>query len=98
MKRLGGVVCDWKTAWEVKGDSAKPGSMTDAVWEGLTRYWTDPNSVKKSAQCSAARNTTGPDGLPIAMPHTAGQTPFGGVALTWYVVLNQIKIFCLLIF
>ncbi|CAA7059441.1 unnamed protein product [Microthlaspi erraticum] len=53
-------------------------SVGQTVWDALVRFWLQPTSIDKSGKCSAARLTVGPDGKPISIPHTAGQTPFAG--------------------
>lgn len=80
MRRLANTVSDWKEIWQLKGNDAKPIFITQAVWEGLIRFWSTPQSVRVSAKCSTSRLTVGEDGL-LPTPHTAGQTPFAGVRL-----------------
>ncbi|CAN6900994.1 unnamed protein product, partial [Brassica oleracea] len=79
--RLLDTVSNWKGDWIVKGyECGKPAELTTDVWDGLIRYWRDPESIRIAQSCSASRNTVDEHGHG-PMLHSTGQKPHAGVRL-----------------
>ena len=79
--RLLDTVSNWKGDWIVKGyERGKPAELTTDVWDGLIRYWWDPESIRIAQSCSASRNTVAEHGHG-SMLHSTGKKPHAGVRL-----------------
>ena len=79
--RLLDTVSNWKGDWIVKGyERGKPAELTTDVWDGLIRYWRDPESIRIAQACSASRNTVDEHGH-WPMLHSTGLKPHAGVRL-----------------
>ena len=75
------TVSNWKGDWIVKGyERGKPAELTTDVWDGLIRYWRDPESIRIAQSCSASRNTVDDHGHG-PMLHSTGQKSHAGVCL-----------------
>ena len=61
-------------------EHGKPPELTKEVWDGLTRYWRDPDSIRVAESCSASRQTVDGHGHGL-MLHSTGQKPHAGVRL-----------------
>ncbi|KAL0696848.1 hypothetical protein Bca4012_064028 [Brassica carinata] len=73
--RLLDTVSNWKGEWIVQGyERGKPAELTTEVWDGLIRYWRDPDAIKVAQACSASRNTVDEHGHG-PMLHSTGQKP-----------------------
>uniref|UniRef100_A0A0D3BX41 Uncharacterized protein n=1 Tax=Brassica oleracea var. oleracea TaxID=109376 RepID=A0A0D3BX41_BRAOL len=53
-------------------ERGKPAELTTDAWDGLIRYWRDPDAMRIAQSCSASRNTTqltqqSTDGLPVTL-------------------------------
>ncbi|XP_056844159.1 uncharacterized protein LOC130496249 [Raphanus sativus] len=80
---LSDTVCNWKGAWIVKGYTrGKPAELTTDVWDGLIRYWKDPNSIRIANICAATRNTVDEHGNG-PMQHSTGQKPMPVSVCKW---------------
>uniref|UniRef100_A0A0D3CJE0 Uncharacterized protein n=1 Tax=Brassica oleracea var. oleracea TaxID=109376 RepID=A0A0D3CJE0_BRAOL len=67
------TVSNWKGDWIVKGyGCGKPPELTTDVWDGLIRYWRDPDSIRVAESCSAYRQTIDEHGHG-PMLHSTGQ-------------------------
>jgi len=87
-KRLLDTVSNWKGDWIVKGyERGKPTSITTDVWDGLIRYWRDPDAMRVAQSCSASRNSVDEHGH-RAMQHSTGQKPHARVRLEMVRNLN----------
>ena len=74
-KRLLDTVSNWKGDWIVKGfERGKPPKITTDVWDGLIRYWRDPDAIW------VAEETVDEHGL-MPMLHSTGQKSNVGVRL-----------------
>ena len=50
--RLLDTVSNWKSDWIVKEyERGKPPELTTEVWDGLIRYWRDPDSIRVAESC-----------------------------------------------
>ena len=79
--RLLDTVSNWKGDWIVKGyERGKPAELTTDVWDGLIRYWRDPDAIRVAESCSASRQTVDEHGHG-PMLHSTGQKPHAGVRL-----------------
>uniref|UniRef100_A0A0D2ZYG1 Uncharacterized protein n=1 Tax=Brassica oleracea var. oleracea TaxID=109376 RepID=A0A0D2ZYG1_BRAOL len=79
--RLLDTVSNWKGDLIVKGyERDKPAELTTDVWDGLIRYWRDPDAIRIAQSCSASRNTVD-DHCHGPMLHSTGQKPHAGVRL-----------------
>ncbi|KAL0746684.1 hypothetical protein Bca101_028686 [Brassica carinata] len=79
--RLLDTISNWKGDWIVKGyERGKPAELTTDVWDGLIRYWWDPESIRIAQSCSASRNTVDEHGHG-PMLHSTGQKTHAGVRL-----------------
>ena len=79
--RLLDTVSNWKGGWIVKGyERGKPTELATDVWDGLIRYWRDPESIRIAQSCSTSRNTVDEHGHG-PMLHSTGQKPHDGVRL-----------------
>uniref|UniRef100_A0A0D3CQK4 Uncharacterized protein n=1 Tax=Brassica oleracea var. oleracea TaxID=109376 RepID=A0A0D3CQK4_BRAOL len=58
----------------------KPPELTTDVWNGLIRYWRDPDAIRVAESCSASRQTVDEHGHG-PMLHSTGQKPQAGVLL-----------------
>ena len=77
--RLLDTVSNWKSDWIVKGyECDKSAELTTDVWDGLIRYWRDPDAIRIVQCCSASRNTVDEHGNG-PMFHSTGQKPHAGV-------------------
>jgi len=80
-KRLLDTVSNWKGDWIMKGyERGKPAELTTNVWDGLIRYWRDPESIIIAQSCSASRNTVDEHGHG-PMLHSTGQKSHAGIRL-----------------
>ena len=79
--RLLDTVSNWKGDLIVKGyERDKPAELTTDVWDGLIRYWRDPDAIRISQSCSASSNTVDEHNHgPIL--HSTGQKHHAGVHL-----------------
>uniref|UniRef100_A0A0D3BXP9 Uncharacterized protein n=1 Tax=Brassica oleracea var. oleracea TaxID=109376 RepID=A0A0D3BXP9_BRAOL len=79
--RLLDTVPNWKSDWIVKGyERGKPAELTTDVWDGLIRYWRDPEAIRIDQSCSASFNTVEEHGHG-PMLHSTGQKLHAGVCL-----------------
>ena len=79
--RLLDTVSNWKGDWIVKEyERGKPPELTTEVWDGLIRYWWDPDSIRVAESCSAFRQTVDEHGHE-PMLHSTGQKPHAGIRL-----------------
>ena len=79
--RLLDTVSNWKGDWIVKGyERGNPPELTKEVWDGLIRYWRDPDTIRVAESCSASRQTVDEHGHG-PMLHFTGQKPHTGVRL-----------------
>ncbi|KAL0678374.1 hypothetical protein Bca4012_006355 [Brassica carinata] len=79
--RLLNTVSNWKGDWIVKGyERGKPAELTTDVWDGLIRYWREPDAIRIAQSCSASRNMVDEHGHG-PMLHSTGQKPHAGVRL-----------------
>uniref|UniRef100_A0A0D3E452 Uncharacterized protein n=1 Tax=Brassica oleracea var. oleracea TaxID=109376 RepID=A0A0D3E452_BRAOL len=80
--RLLDTISNWKGDWIVKGyERGKPAELTTDVWDGLIRYWRDPDAIRIAQSCSASRNTVDKHGH-RPMLHSTGQKPHAGAKET----------------
>uniref|UniRef100_A0A0D3A867 Uncharacterized protein n=1 Tax=Brassica oleracea var. oleracea TaxID=109376 RepID=A0A0D3A867_BRAOL len=54
--------------------------LTTDVWDGLIRYWRDPDAIRIAQSCSSSRNTVD-EHRHGRMLHSTGQKPHAGVRL-----------------
>ncbi|KAL0660727.1 hypothetical protein Bca4012_097564 [Brassica carinata] len=80
-KRLLDTVSNWKGDWIVKGyERGKPPELATDVWDGLIRYWRDPDAIRVTESCSASRQTVDEHGH-RPMLHSTGQKLHAGVRM-----------------
>uniref|UniRef100_A0A0D3DDF8 Uncharacterized protein n=1 Tax=Brassica oleracea var. oleracea TaxID=109376 RepID=A0A0D3DDF8_BRAOL len=80
--RLLDTVANWKGDWIVKEyERGKPPELTTYVWDGLIRYWRDPDSIRVAESCSVSRKTVDEHGH-RPMLHSTGQKPHAGAKET----------------
>uniref|UniRef100_A0A0D3DMS2 Uncharacterized protein n=1 Tax=Brassica oleracea var. oleracea TaxID=109376 RepID=A0A0D3DMS2_BRAOL len=59
-KRLLDTVSNWKGDWIVKVyERGKSPELTTDVWDGLIRYWRDPDAIRVAESCPASRQRDG---------------------------------------
>ena len=61
-------------------EHGKPSELTTDVWDGLIRYWWDPDSIRVAESCFASRQMVDEHGHG-PMLHSTGQKSHAGVRL-----------------